>query len=307
MSAPERSGVVLLDGGGGDPVAAPWAGGLLALGARLARQPPRDNVQLIVAVSLPARDFAAVLIAAGWLLARPAKAPLMPIAVAEGLQAGTPVRMIAGDCLVADRFFGVDRARGEPRIHVGWTWWRPAAVTCIAADSTMPEDRFGRLRIPSPGTMATWTGYAEVWAAEQCCASSSVVVLGRKSRLLDEMELRAGWTGLSGQPDRLVDLIRPDDGRRPAWASTIVPAGLGDLPEFPDPARLAVLDGATAIRWLAEVATPMVVALLDRSAVDDAAGDMIMQARSAGVPIPLSQLGWHPFAGMEALAFEVRS
>ena len=57
---------MLVDAEEPSPVAAPWAGPLLALGARLARWSPSESWQMVVAVTVPARDYAALLIGLSW-------------------------------------------------------------------------------------------------------------------------------------------------------------------------------------------------------------------------------------------------
>ncbi len=116
----------------------------------------------------------------------------------------------------------------------------------------------------------------------------------------------AGWAGGEGHCDRLRDILHPDDGRSAFCASAILSGGRDQIPEMPEQTRLAVLDGATAIRWLPGVRTPLVVALIDRSSADESAGMTVLQRRSIGTPVQLGALGWNPLAGMEALAFEAR-
>jgi hypothetical protein len=54
------------------PVRSAWIGPILALGTRLARKADTfADRQLIVAVSVPSREYAAVLIGVGWTLGRP--------------------------------------------------------------------------------------------------------------------------------------------------------------------------------------------------------------------------------------------
>ncbi|WP_158009908.1 hypothetical protein [Carbonactinospora thermoautotrophica] len=208
--------------------------------------------------------------------------------------------------LVANRFFGIDRNAGSPRIHIGESRWKIESVVHIAADPALPESRFGRIQIPEPGSLIRKAGRAANWFAEYCTATCSVALIGTRSRLESELELLVGWAGREGRYDRLRDILRPDDGRSPTWASAILPAGSGDLPEVPAQARLAVLDGATAIRWMPELRTPLVVPVIDRSSTDESAISTVLQVRSTGRPVELEALRWHPMPGMEALAFEVR-
>jgi hypothetical protein len=103
------------------------------------------------------------------------------------------------------------------------------------------------------------------------------------------------------------ELLRPDDGVRPAWGSAVLSAARFDEAIVPHDAGLAVLDGASAISWLRDMETGMAIAVIDRSVADEFAAESVIQLRSmGGVPVPLDNLGWRPPAGVEALAFEAR-
>jgi hypothetical protein len=214
--------------------------------------------------------------------------------------------MATGQWLVADRFIGVNRTHSVPRVHVGNTFWMINHLECIAGDPALPEARFGRVKLAKPGGLVRKTGRQGTWSIDQCVANPTVAIVGTRSRLEPELTLQAGWTGCEDDWDLLHHILRPDDGRSAFCASAIVPGGRDYLPELPSQAQLAVLDGATAIRWLPEVRTPIVVVLIDRSSTDESAGTTVLQRRSIGRPVPMDSLRWQPFPGMEALAFEVR-
>jgi len=304
--AAKQTGLVLVDDEVGGPVPAAWAGNLLGLGARLERQRWRDGWQLVVAVSLPTRDYAALLVGAGWVLTQPGQpAQSGVLATAEAIPSGTPVRMATALLLVADRFYGVDRTHSDPRVHVGGTFWKIEAVDHIAADPALSEGRFERVDLARPGSLVRRAGRGASWSADQCASRPTVAIVGTRTRLEPELAAQAGWAGSEGGYDSMRDILRPDDGRSAFCASAILPGGREYLPEMRPQTRLAVLDGATAIRWLPEVRTQAVVALIDRSSTDESAGFAVLQRRSVGQRVDLSALGWEPFAGMEALAFEV--
>lgn len=287
-------------------MASSWAGPLIALGARLARrQSPVADRQVVVALTLPARDYAAVLIGAGWALATRVPPPASPLEVVSTLLPGTPVRMVVAGTLIAARFFEVIEVGGRARIRVGSSSWHLDAVDYLSPAPLLPDSRFGRVRLAPAGSMVARTGHAGSWIAEQCMGFASVTLIGTKTWLLADMGLEIGWGDFGESFDRADDILRPDDGRRPSWASALVPAQLFDNAMLPDEAMLSVLDGASAIRWAAEIQTPCVVALVDRSAPDVFATESILQLRSMGVPISLETIGWAPPVGVEALAFEV--
>jgi hypothetical protein len=296
---------VLLDGESGLPAPAPWAGPLVALGACLVRRRIADSGSyVVVALTVPVRDYAAPLIATGWMLARKFHPSGFPSEVARSLSPGTPVRMVASGDLVAGRFFGLVEVSGRERIHVGASSWHLDSVGYITAAPDLPERRFGRIRLAGAGSMIIKTGRAQTWIAEQCHASSEVVMIGTKSWLAADLQLELGWGDLDKGFDSLSKILRPDDGDRPSWASSIISAQLFESTSVPVEAKVALLDGSSAIRWLSDVATPYTIAVIDRSSPDEFASSSIAQLRSMGRPVPLKSIGWMPPPGVEALAFE---
>src|SRR5262245_56293495 len=110
---PRRRGVVTLaENATGPAWAAPWIGHLVVLGSRARRWSfSHPGRQLVIAVSVPARDFAAVLIGCGWMMAAPAP-KLEPVRQAvTSLTPGTPVRVVTQTTIVTERFGGVDTER----------------------------------------------------------------------------------------------------------------------------------------------------------------------------------------------------
>ncbi|MEU8179739.1 hypothetical protein AB0B86_03055 [Micromonospora sp. NPDC049047] len=214
--------------------------------------------------------------------------------------------MATSQQLVADQFFRIDRSHGEPRIHLGGTFWKVGAVHHLAADRTLSADRFGRRSVTPPGSLIRRTGHGDSWPGDLCASKPTVSVVGIQSRLTPELDMQAGWAGCEGGYDRLRDVLRPDDGTSPFSASAIVSGGRDRFPAMPADTLFAVLDGATAIRWLPEVRIPVVVALIDRSSADESAAMTVLQRRSIGEPVAVAGLGWRAIAGIEALAFEAR-
>jgi hypothetical protein len=249
---------------------------------------------------------AGILISSGWILAQPGVRQGDVLADARAIPRGTPVRLATTHWLVAERFYGIDSTRSGPRIHVGGSSWMIDVVDYIAADPALHEDRFGRTEVATAGSLVKATGHGTTWPADQCACRPTVAVVGTRTRLEPELALQAGWAGRDGHFDRLANILRPDEGKSAFCASAILPGGMQYIPEAPTEAQIVVLDGATAIRWLPEVRTPVVVGLIDRSSADESAGVALLQRRSIGQPVALGTLGWDPPPGIEALAFEVR-
>ena len=105
--------------------AARWIGPLLALGARAWRSLAQmSGKQLVITVTVPRRDFAAVLIGCGWLMAHPTPKLRPPIEALRELAPGTPVRIVTDGVIGTSRFRSLDEGHGPARAMmeggVGW-------------------------------------------------------------------------------------------------------------------------------------------------------------------------------------------
>jgi hypothetical protein len=275
IDRPERqpTGIALGDHTRGPLVAARWAGSLIALGARLARQIPSPGEgQLVVALTVPVRDLAAVLVASGWTLTRPAKELGIPSDVAATLTFGTPVRMVTDHYVIGGSFYGIQDGPSGPRIRVGGTW-ELSRVRGLVAVPDLGEPRYGKRDITLPGTLAGKTGQSASWAARQCDPRRDLAILGTKSWLADDMTACIGW-GSAGLADEINAILLPDTDTSPTWATRVYSAQLLQELNVPPDLSLVVLDGASAIRWLPLVESPVVVAVIDRRTADEAASEM---------------------------------
>lgn len=288
-----------------DAVSAPWAGELLALGQRLARYRVVDGRQVIVAVTLPARDYGAVFAACGWVLGCEVSDSPEWMDQLAGLTRGVPVRMVMQDRVVVDRFYGCRSASGGMRVHVGRSQWALSKVTYLEVDEHSDELGFGWQEIPRAGGLVSTYIDSRRWRRVFGSARASVAIIGVKSRLWTELELRATRWGSSETFDRLGDIIRPRRVGSISWGSIVVPGGNEDLPSLPAEAGLTIVDGASAVRWLHEVRTPVVLAIIDRGSADESAVAAVLQLRSTGSPISVERFGWSPAPGVEASVFEV--
>lgn len=284
---------------------APWAGELLALGQNLARYRRAEGRQAIVAVTLPARDYGAVLAACGWVLGCEVSDSCEWMDQLAGLARGVPVRMVMQDRVVVDRFYGCRSASGGMRVHVGRSQWAVSKVTCLEVDERADESGFGWQQIPRAGGLISAYVDSARWRRMFGAARASVAIIGVKSRLWGELELRATRRGSSQPFDRLRDIVRPRRAGSISWGSVVVPGGSDDLPDLPGEAGLTIVDGASAVRWLPEVRTPVVLAIIDRGSADESAVAAVLQLRSTGAPVPAERFGWAPASGMEASVFEV--
>jgi hypothetical protein len=106
----------------------------------------------------------------------------------------------------------------------------------------------------------------------------------------------------------LGDVILPKDSKASTWFTRLYSSSRleGQLP-LPKDLTAVVLDGSGAIKHLAEVETPVVICILDRSVADESAAQLVVQLRNTrGELVSLGgDLRWRPPEGVEALAFTV--
>lgn len=289
---------------------APWIPHLVALGARASRyaQCERDR-QLVVAISVPRRDFAAVLVGCGWVMTNPAPQLEKPVDVLRGLVPHTPLRVVTDQSVIADFVLSFNEATDPPRVVFkksgwGWTTDRFRAVTVLPAlDKPVRGER------PILGSIRTLAGLEETWNARLASANAGLAIVGTLTRLSEDMKafLTCGGTG-PGSTTRLSDLLLPFDTNAATWFTRTYPSvGLTHHLPLPSDVQAVVLDGLGAIKHLTQIAAPVVICILDRSVANDTAGEIVMQLRNArSEPLSIREdLGWSPPGGVEALAFSL--
>jgi hypothetical protein len=105
----------------GQFVAADWIGKFVMLG-RLAARWLRVHAdrQLVVVLSVPVRDFAAVLVGCGWMTATAAPSILPVREILAGLSLHAPVRVVTRSKVLAEHFGGVNVAKDREPPRVRW-------------------------------------------------------------------------------------------------------------------------------------------------------------------------------------------
>ncbi len=293
-------------------VQAEWIGRLVALGARAARYIRAANGrQLVIAVSVPSRDFAAVLIGCGWLLASAQPELPLPLDTLRKLERGQWVRAVNRDKVRAGSFAWLNESKDPPQVHF-------AGMTC-AVDKVQALSELGEWEIldrdirsqdrPEPGSMARMAGLDLVWDAWLARPAADLAIIGTKKWL--ENDLEACLTREADEDlehSSIGSLLMPKATHAATWNTIILPsAALAE--SLPLPARLnaVVLDGNGAIEYLPDVETPVVICVLDRSRSDAIAEEVIIQWRNnRGEPLSLEEdLDWTPPGGVEALGYTV--
>lgn len=317
----------------GDPaVAAPWIGPLVALGARASRYLSKsdENRQLVLALSVPQRHFAAVLIGAGWVMSSEAPVLVEPLEVLRYLEPDTPVRVVTRKEVIADRFRAIDEAGVTPRIRLSGSQWQSTGIHSAAVleqEVEMPV----RMPLPRPGPIAQIAHLEATWEARLASPNADLAIIGTAKWLQGDLAaylIRDGETPLSASQlaelremeadheadaiaslgGTLADLLLPAAPKAATWFTRVVPsARISDHLPLSTDIKAAILDGSGAIKYVAEVEAPIVICILDRSVADETAAEMVVQLRnSRGEPISLgNDLRWQPPAGVEALGFTV--
>ncbi|MFF5324050.1 hypothetical protein ACFY2Y_10005 [Janibacter hoylei] len=291
-------------------VCSSWIGPILALGTRLARKVDDfRGRQLIIAISVPSREYAAALIGSGWTLGRPpTQVATDPLTVLRAALPQGNYRAVNANHVISGRFQGLSEKVVRDKLRVDVTLagqWVVDMLEAVAATAEGdPAERMPRPRIGSIGRM---TGVDRNWARRLVAPAADLAIVGTKSWISDDLEAVLA-RGDDPDGDSLATLLLPRTEKSATWFSRIYSSsGLADQLPLSDDVSLTILDGQGAIRYLNDVLSPIVVCVFDRSVADESAAEQVVQLRnSRGEPIALStQLGWAPPAGVEALGFTV--
>lgn len=286
----------------GPATPASWIGRLLMLGSRAAhwsrRYPQR---QLVIALSVPARDFAAALIGCGWMMGAAPAPKLAPVReVAASLTLGTPVRVVTETKVITDFFRGVDTERDRIRLDTQWQLNKIKAITVL---TSLGEPRVQRLS--RPGVISEMAGLADGWEARMCRPPADLALIGTLKWLRRDID---AYLGRDGALEPIASLLLPEDPRAATSSTRIYAASrLDDELPLPPDLRAVILDGATATKYLSAIETPVVIAVLDRSVADESAAELVVQYRnSRGESLSVElDVRWTPPTGIEAVGFWV--
>jgi hypothetical protein len=292
----------------GAPEPAPWIGPSLALGTRASRYAIRlDGRQLIVAISVPRRDFAAALVGCGWMMASPAPVLDPPLEVMRRLSPGTAIRVVTEREVLTGHFSALDEHRTPPRLHLVESQWQADKVRALAA---LPRlDAAERQERPEAGSLGALARLTESWDTRLCVPTQDLAIVGTLAWMRSDLDaFLARDAAECAVPTRLSSLVLPRQKRAATWSTRLyASANLAEKLPLPAEIRAVVLDGTGATKYLAEIEAPVVIVILDRSVTDETASEIVVQPRNIrGEPLSVSgDLGWRPPTGIEALAFTV--
>jgi hypothetical protein len=304
---------------------ASWIGPLVALGARTSRFKSQFNGrQLIVAISVPRRDFAAALVGCGWVMASPEPKRTDPLEVLRGLQPHTLVRVVTNREVIVDYFTRLNEATDPPRAHLGGSQWQVPGIRALEVLEGLPES--ARTPRPFPGALGRLARVDESWDTRLASPAADLAIVGTLSWLREELDALVSREdeiaipihyasgsvakngGTAQEVGSLGNILLPHGPKTATWFTRLYSsAKFADQFPLPDDVRAVVLDGAGATRYLSQIEAPVVVCVLDRSVADETAAEIVVQLRnSRGEPVSLrEELKWTPPTGVEALAFTV--
>ncbi|WP_238581597.1 hypothetical protein [Demequina aestuarii] len=280
-----------------------WIGSLLALGARLARLVHGDgHRKLVVAVSVPRRDFAAAIIATGWSLAREPKILGSPLEVLRLLERGQGIRAVNDKYVVTGAFGKLHEAAGTA--FFAESWWHLDEIRAVTPLRTVPAAT--RMRRPNPGSIARFAHVDGAWDVRLAAPPSDLALIGTRAWLELDLQALLGVEGDDGPADSLSSLLLPDrDGAASMGARVLSCTRLAENLPLPDATMCAILDGSGAIEYLSDIDVPAVVCVVDRSVADDRAAETLVGRRVVrGAHFSVSgDLRWSPPRGIEAMAY----
>lgn len=309
MASPQGRPVQLeLSDSADDPGrATPWIGPLLALGTRAARYSRKStDRQMVIALSVPKRDFAACLIGCGWVLASEAPILKEPLETLREMEPGQPLRAVNSRQVITGTFSYLDERVQPPRAGFAGSAWRVDGIRAIAPiDNVDQPERAVR---PAPGSVERMARLDLAWDARLAKPAADLAIVGTLAWLKEDFEAHLARESTLLPSTSIGSVLMPKSSRAATWYTRIYPsARLADFLPIPQDVTAAILDGSGAIKYLAQIEAPVIICVLDRSIADETAADLVIQLRNTrGEPLSLSSdLGWQPPTGVEALAFTV--
>lgn len=288
--------------------AAPWIGGFVALGSCLRRYLPKlEGRQLVLAVSVPRRDYAAALIGAGWMIASPPPKLAEPIDVFRKADESKVYRGVTEQLIVAGRFSELIDDRQDVRVRTGGKLLPVERYKAVAElDEDVPNISDN---VPQPGVLGNISGASMTWLERLASPPGDLALVGTAKWLQEDLETLIGDSAESGSVGTpLSTYVLPQREGAATWSTPVVPpTRFEEGEELPSTCKAAILDRYAAIKYLNDITAPVVVCVVDRSVADDSATELIRESRlSNSQPVSTTtDLGWKPPRAVETLAFTV--
>lgn len=293
----------------GEPrVVGPWIGSFVGLGSLLRRYLPKlEGRQLVLAVSVPCRDYVAALIGSGWMLSSPAPVLEAPLAVFRASDRSTCLRAVTDKLIITGHFSKLEAHSSGARVvtggrHLPADRFRAVTVLDDDVESIVSE-------VPEGGYLAEISGAATSWLSRLAAPPMDLALVGTSRWLRQDLQAVLGNGASVGDAGTtLGTYVLPYDDRAATWSTPVITAArLGEGEALPESCVAVILDRYGAIKYLNEIRVPIVVCIVDRSVADESAAEMIIEARhNHSRPVSVvDELRWRPPTAVEALAFTV--
>jgi len=223
----------------------------------------------------------------------------------EGLKPGSLIRLVTNHYVILDEFLDLD----NNRVRIGartFLFDAIKAVTVIGADFTPVPCAAALPKTPGFGP---YMSRDDRWLQFLCQPPQGLAIVGAKTGVLSDLSVCVNTIGRPPSQTSLHEIVLPRQGAVATWATELISPG--SLPDDPDESpsfKAVILDSASAIKAADLVDAPLLIAVVDRSVMDDAAAEFIVQRRNTrGDPVsPDADLGWQPPPGVEIVAFRTR-
>lgn len=294
-------------------VTVPWARSLVALGDLTYRfcfetTKLSEHDQLVLVLGVPTRSYAAVLIAVGWMM----KAFRPPKGVAEPdlstISSGSYVRLVAQDCILTGK---LQRPKNDRVCVKGSQYLSDRILAVTRIENNAPETRSN---IPSIPTFGPFDEPSEdpkkMWAKYLSRPPEGLTIVGTKSRLKEELNSRISRAGSGdSSPCRISDILLTDtDFPEPICATHVLSPQ--DLQQSDDPyqSRTAILDGTSAVDVINAFTCPTIIAIVDRSLINENAAENLLERRNNGATrVNIEhEIGWTVLPGISAFAYRTQ-
>ena len=293
-------------------VQAKWIDHLVSCGLRVARYASKlEDKQLVLALSVPQRDYAAVLIACGWVLGAPRPSVSDPRTFLNTVQSGEKIRLVTRDKVVAAKYCRIGTSSNRETLITNESTWCIDKIRAINVipDGSSPAEVPCKQDRPEPGSLARMAAIDSGWDSWLVSLPSDLIIIGTRSWI--ERELSSCiYKSEDGNiaNNEIQTVLLPKHQRSVVWNTRIVShVDRQACLELPETVSAVILDGNGAIKYLPDIQAKIVICILDRSTATESAEEFIVQYKNTrGLPVSLKDgLGWKMPAGFEYLAFEV--
>ncbi|MGV1005424.1 MAG: hypothetical protein ACOYEV_11810 [Candidatus Nanopelagicales bacterium] len=222
------------------------------------------------------------------------------------MSAGQPLRAVNSSQVITGKFLSLDEQAKPPRARFAGSGWIVDSIRALAPINDFDEPE--RAPRPEPGSVERMAQLDRAWDARLVMPAADLAIVGTLTWLNEDFEAHLARENDQLPASRIGSILMPKGERSATWFTRVYPSNrFADQLPIPKDLTAVILDGNGAVKYLAEIETPVVICVLDRSVADETAAELVTQLRNTrGEPLSLSgDLDWTPQSGVEALAFTV--